>query len=76
MNHKLDKMFYIVGGGIAAILLISSFYIKETKKATSHSSDALLETLHWFQIANVLYGLGVVIIALLLIYFIKKNRKL
>ena len=76
MNRKLDKTLDMIGSGIAFILLISSFYIKKNKKAVSHSSEALLKTLHWFQIANILYGLGVVIIALLIIYFIKKNRKL
>lgn len=76
--NKKELIISGVGFISASILFIISFVINETKKATSADSEALLEALHWFRIADHFYAAGMIIIAIvcsyLLISSVKNNQ--
>ena len=72
------KPHYTLGFSISITFYLLSFLIKATKKASSSSPDELIEALNYFLLSDILFSLGSISIAVMLLYhdFIKKNKTL
>ncbi len=75
MNVKTKRILYFTSILTSVILIILSFYIGEVKKATDSSPAVLLEALRWFQLADILYGLGVAVFFFTLAYWCFNRSK-
>lgn len=74
MNKKF-KIIYALSMVSSVILMFSACYIEEVKKTADYLSYELLRALHWFRIANIVYGIVIIIICVWEIYSIIKRKK-
>ncbi len=73
--HKKFRIIYIVSIVSSIILMFSACYINEVKKSVEYLSYELLRGLYWFRVANMVYGVVIVIFCIWELYSIIKRKK-
>ncbi len=70
MKPSFKKIFYFISIFISLFLIFLSFFINQTKQAINSNPDTLINTLKWFQLANIFYAIGIVILCIVLIHYL------
>ena len=76
MKPSFKKIFYFISIFISLFLIFLSFFINQTKQAINSNPDTLINTLKWFQLANMYFSYSLFIYTLIKINFLPIIYKL